>query len=92
MAIPSRVTAVLDGHARVECFGVERDVSTALMSEPVAVGDYVLVRSGRYVVEMVDQDEALESLLLMEHLLLGSEGGGPGVQPLGLVATREVSS
>lgn len=92
MAIPSRVTAVLDGHARVECFGVEREVSTALIAEPIAVGDYVLVRSGRYLVEIIDRDEARESLLLMEHLLLGSEGGEAGVQRLGVVATREVSS
>lgn len=74
MAIPSRVTGIVDGHATVECFGVSRSVSMALMSEPVAIGDYVLIRSGRYVVEILDRDEALESLALLEHVLGEMDG------------------
>ena len=59
--------------ATVECFGVSRTVSVALMSEPIAVGDYVLVRSGRYVVERLEKQSALQSLALMEELALDSE-------------------
>jgi|APFre7841882724_1041349.scaffolds.fasta_scaffold65380_2 hydrogenase expression/formation protein HypC len=82
MAIPSLVTELDVMSATVECFGVAREVSLALMSEPVAVGDYVLVRSGRYVVERIDRDSALETLSLMELVL--DDGGALATQHLGL--------
>jgi hydrogenase expression/formation protein HypC len=71
---------------RVECFGVVRDVSVALTSEPVAVGDYVLVRAGRYVVERIDPQDALQSLALMEGVLLAGNEEEPAVQRLGVSA------
>lgn len=84
MAIPSLVTELDVMSATVECFGVAREVSLALMSEPVAVGDYVLVRSGRYVVERIDRDSALETLSLMELVL--DDDGALATQHLGLSA------
>lgn len=77
MAIPSLVTALRDTSATVECFGVAREVSLVLMSEPIRVGDYVAVRSNRYVVERIDRDSARETLSLMAQLL--GEGGAEGV-------------
>ena len=73
MAVPSLVVELREASALVECFGVCREVSTALMTDPIAVGDYVLIRAGRHVVERVDRDRALESLALMEELLSHDE-------------------
>ena len=88
MAIPSRVTELGDMSVTVECFGVAREVSIALMSEAVAVGDYVLIRSGRYAVERIDRDSALEALCVMERLLLDGGAEACAGQRLGL-ATLE---
>lgn len=77
MAIPSLVTALNDTSATVECFGVAREVSLILMSEPIRVGDYVAVRSNRYVVERIDRGSASEALCLIEQLL--GERGAEGV-------------
>jgi hydrogenase expression/formation protein HypC len=87
MAIPSLVTKLRETSATVECFGVAREVSVALMSEPLAVGDYVLVRSGRYVVERMDPDSALQVLSVIEQLLVdgcvASAELGVGRSPIG---------
>jgi hydrogenase expression/formation protein HypC len=88
MAIPSLVTELRDEAATVECFGAARTVSLALMSEPVHVGDYVLIRSGRYVVELIDRESALEALAMMEQLLGDGEDGNTLAQQLGLAAVE----
>jgi hydrogenase expression/formation protein HypC len=85
MAIPSLVTELGELSATVECFGVAREVSVALMSEPLAVGDYVLVRSGRYVVERIDAASALQALAVMERLLCDSAAVESTAQSLGLL-------
>ena len=86
IAIPSLVTGLNGTSATVECFGVAREVSLLLMSEPLAVGDYVLVRSGRYVVERIDRDSALDVLSVMEQLLGEVDAEVPTEQRLGLAA------
>jgi hydrogenase expression/formation protein HypC len=62
LAIPSRIIAREGDLARVECFGVERDVSLMLLPEPVEIGDYVLIQNGSFAMEKVDRDLAAESL------------------------------
>jgi len=86
MAIPSLVIAVRDMSATVECFGVAREVSMALLSEPIEVGDYVVVRAGRYVVERVDRDSALQTLSVIEQLFGDDEAEAFAEQRLGLSA------
>jgi hydrogenase expression/formation protein HypC len=86
MAIPSLVTALRGTSATVECFGVAREVSVALMNDPLAIGDYVLVRSGRYAVERIDRDSALEALSLIAQLLGEGEAEHATEQRLGLSA------
>ncbi len=49
MAIPSKVNTVSGLMARIDSFGVERDVSLMLMEEEVSVGDYVIVMAGGFV-------------------------------------------
>lgn len=69
LAIPSRVIA-LDGlHARVECFGRERDVSLMLMNEAVEVGHYLLVQAGGFAYERVEEARAQEALALMAQVI-----------------------
>jgi hydrogenase expression/formation protein HypC len=76
MAIPSRVL-VLDGDvATVECFGVQRDVSTLLMAEPVVPGDYVFVMANAYAVEKVPPEVAAESLAYLASVLDKSSPAG----------------
>lgn len=73
MAIPSRVLSMADGCATVECFGVERVVSLMLMNEPVAVGDYLIIQSGSFAMEKVEEAAALESLAYLATVLDGGE-------------------
>lgn len=81
LAAPSKVVEVRDGMAVTECFGQIREVSLMLMTEDVAVGDYVLIQAGGFAFERVDAERALESLALMEELL--ASGGDDAMRPLG---------
>ncbi|MBS4095904.1 MAG: HypC/HybG/HupF family hydrogenase formation chaperone [Sulfuricella sp.] len=69
MAIPSRVIALGELVATVECFGQTRDVNLMLMTEELALGDYVLVKAGNFAFEKVDEERALETLALMTDIL-----------------------
>ncbi|MDO8933916.1 MAG: HypC/HybG/HupF family hydrogenase formation chaperone [Rhodocyclaceae bacterium] len=81
LAAPSKVLEVRDGMAVTECFGQIREVSLMLMTEDVAVGDYVLIQAGGFAFERVDAGRAAESLALMEELL--AQGGDEAFRPLG---------
>ncbi|HET8746363.1 MAG TPA: HypC/HybG/HupF family hydrogenase formation chaperone [Ramlibacter sp.] len=66
LAAPSRVVALAEGEATVECFGQRREVSLLLLDEPVAVGDYLLVQAGGFAFERMDAaagEAALEAML-----------------------------
>lgn len=73
LAAPSRVVEVGDGVAVTECFGQIREVSLLLLSEEVAVGDYLLIQAGGFAFERVDPARAAEALALMEELM--AQGG-----------------
>ena len=75
MAIPSRVLSTEGEFATVECFGVERVVSLMLMDEPVSVGDYLIIQSGSFAMEKVEEQAALESLAYLETVLADPAGG-----------------
>ena len=63
LAIPTRVTKLLDGDmAMVEIGGVSRPVSLALV-EGVVEGDYVIVHVG-YALARLDPEEAAKTLAL----------------------------
>lgn len=68
-AIPSQVVAVDGaGRATVECFGVRRTVSVALLEDAVAIGDFLLVRAGGYATERIDAERAREALELYAQM------------------------
>ena len=73
LAAPSRVVEVHDGMAVTECFGQTREVSLLLLSEEVAVGDYLLIQAGGFAFERVETERAEEALALMEELM--AKGG-----------------
>ncbi len=81
LAAPSKVMEIRDDMAVTECFGQRREVSLMLMTESVAVGDYVLIQAGGFAFERVEAQRAEESLALMAELL--ESGGDACIRPLG---------
>ena len=68
LAIPSKVLKITeDNMAEVDTLGVKRVVSLDLLSEPVEVGDYVLIHVG-YAMGKIDEKEALESIEVYKQL------------------------
>lgn len=76
LSIPSQVVAVDNEHqsVTVDTLGVRRDVSSHLMTEPLAIGDYVLIHIG-FVMNKIDRNDALQSLELYKEIVsnLGNE-------------------
>ncbi|RUM57263.1 MAG: hydrogenase assembly protein HupF [Persephonella sp.] len=69
LSIPSKIVEILDdNYAIVDTMGVKRKVSLDLMSEPVDVGDYVLIHVG-YAMTKMSEEDALESLKIYEEIL-----------------------
>ncbi|MFB2681047.1 HypC/HybG/HupF family hydrogenase formation chaperone [Shewanella mangrovisoli] len=70
LSIPSQVVAVDNEHqsVTVDTLGVRRDVSSHLMTEPLAIGDYVLIHIG-FVMNKIDRNDALQSLELYKEIV-----------------------
>lgn len=69
LSIPSKVVEIDENNfATVETLGVRRGVSLDLISEPVNVGDYVLIHVG-FAMEKIDTKYALESLKVYEDIV-----------------------
>jgi hydrogenase expression/formation protein HypC len=73
LAAPSRVIEVREGIAVTECFGQTREVSLLLLTEEVAVGDYLLIQAGGFAFERVEPERAQEAMALMQELM--QQGG-----------------
>ncbi len=71
LAVPVRVTALLDGdQAKVDIGGVQKEVSLALVEE-VAVGEYVILHVG-FALGKVDTAEAERTLALLAEMDAGA--------------------
>ena len=68
IAVPRKVLSVDGLVAEVETDAGRQSVSLTLMSEPVAVGDYVTLQAGRYVVGRMDAEEARLRLELFAEI------------------------
>jgi len=67
LSVPYRVLRT-DGETATVAHGERvREVSLLLLSEPVAVGDYVLVQIGDFAAERIDADAAEEALSLLRE-------------------------
>ncbi|WP_310441717.1 HypC/HybG/HupF family hydrogenase formation chaperone [Sulfurimonas sp.] len=71
LSIPSKVVKIDKENeiATVDTMGVQRDASLSLMSEEnINIGDYVLLHIG-FVMNKIDETEALESLALYKEII-----------------------
>ena len=69
LAVPVQVMKCLDAQrAVVNLGGIEKEISTALLSE-VAEGDYVILHAG-YALTRLDEREAQKTLALLERFIV----------------------
>jgi len=66
LAIPALIKSIEDKEAEAEIGGITRRISLWLTPE-AKVGDYALVHTG-YAINIIDQEEAEETLRLLEEL------------------------
>ena len=66
LAIPVLITSIEDKEADVEIGGITRRISLWLTPE-AKVGDYAIVHTG-YAINILDQEEAEETLRLLEEI------------------------
>jgi hydrogenase expression/formation protein HypC len=72
LAVPVKIISVEGDQAEVDIGGVGRKVSIALTPE-ARVGDYVLLHTG-YALNVLDEEEAQETLSLLERMVEAGEG------------------
>ena len=73
LAIPVLIKSIEDKEAEVEIGGVTRRISLWLTPE-AKVGDYALVHTG-YAINILDQEQAEETLRLFEEIAEAEEKG-----------------
>ncbi len=71
LAIPVLIKSIEDKEAEVEIGGITRRISLWLTPE-AKVGDYALVHTG-YAINILDQEEAEETLRLFEEIAEAEE-------------------
>jgi len=74
LAIPALVKSIDGSEAEAEIGGISRRISILLTPE-VEVGDYVLLHTG-YAINVIDEEEAKETLKLFEEMALLDEPEG----------------
>jgi len=70
LGVPGRVIEVREFTATVDFWGVRKDVSLAIVDEPVAPGDYILNHVG-FAIRRIPPEAVEETLTLYETLLSG---------------------
>lgn len=68
LGVPGRVLEIDGLTARVEFFGVEREVRLDIVDAPVATGDYVLNHVG-FAIRRIPEEEVAETLALYDLIL-----------------------
>lgn len=71
LAIPVLIKSIEDKEAEVEIGGIARRISLELTPE-AKVGDYAIVHTG-YAINILDQEEAEETLRLLEEIAVVGE-------------------
>jgi len=74
LAVPALIVSIDGNEAEVDLAGVRRRIGLQLTPE-ARVGDYVLVHTG-FAINVLDPDEAAESLRLFQELDERSSGEG----------------
>lgn len=70
IAIPARVISVDGLLAEVERYGQRLQVSLALLSDPVAPGDFLILQAQRFAVEKIDAAGAEAAYRLFDEALV----------------------
>lgn len=68
LGVPGRVIEVKDQVARVEFWGVEREVKLDRVEQPIRSGDYIINHLG-YAVRRIEDDAVADTLALYEVVL-----------------------
>jgi len=68
LGVPGRVVSIDGLTARVDFWGVTRDVRHDIVDAPVAPGDYVLNHVG-FAIRRIPEEEVEETLALYDRLL-----------------------
>jgi hydrogenase expression/formation protein HypC len=75
LSIPSKVIAIDENNmATVDTMGVRRQVTLDLMSEPVVVGEYLLIHVG-FAMNKIDVEDAEVSLRIFAEIVEAMEDG-----------------
>lgn len=74
LGVPMMVTSVDGDTVVAEIDGVVREASMAMIDEPVAPGDYVIVHAG-FVISRLDTAEAEETLRMMREVFSPEDMG-----------------
>jgi len=70
LAVPGKIVSITDTTAVVDFGGVQRETNVSLVD--AKPGDYVIVHAG-FAIQIVDEEEAKETLKLWEELLASQE-------------------
>jgi hydrogenase expression/formation protein HypC len=73
LAVPGKIVSISGQNALIDFGGVQREANVSLI-EP-KVGDYVVVHAG-FAIQVVDEEEAKETIKLWEELMASQEQEG----------------
>jgi len=68
LGVPGRIVSIDGAIAKVDFWGVERDVRLDIVDAPVAPGDYVLNHVG-FAIRRIPEEDLQETLELYDRLL-----------------------
>jgi hydrogenase expression/formation protein HypC len=68
LGVPGKVLSIDGLVARVDFFGVQKELRLDIVDEPVQVGDYVLNHVG-FAIRRIPTEEVAETLALFEQIL-----------------------
>ena len=77
LGVPGRVVAVEGLLARVDFWGVRREVRLDVVDAPVAAGDWVLNHVG-FAIRRIPPEEVEATLALYDEILAAAEGDAMG--------------
>jgi len=72
LGVPGRIVEIEGLTARVEFWGVEREVRLDVVDAPVALGDYVLNHVG-FAIRRIPEEELAQTLALYDQILAEME-------------------
>ena len=76
LGVPGKIVEINDLVARVDFWGVSRDVALQIVDEPVSVGDYVLVHVG-FAIRRIAPEDIEQTLEFYRELVEEELGPSP---------------